>query len=254
MKKMMPFAAFSMFVCCELLFPIGCASSKHATNADAPPTSQLVAVDQTVATVSGQPVKASELDAHVAATNLPREEALEDLIDLHLTRAAVAAHGVSAPAEPWSPEDRAKVEFDLAKALGVDIPPPRVSLVVDHAWLKDVKSKKARAAGRALLVRLRKLVKAGATIPEGYTKLKVVDESAWHVGDHEEYPYSKLPATMRDLPPNSLSEIIPGDGGLHLFKVYQRKEEPPSADDVRALLRTRLRSDASIERPEAPTQ
>jgi hypothetical protein len=254
MKKMMLFAAFSMFLCCELLFPMGCASQKNAINADAPEASQPVAVDRTVAIVNGQPVKASELDAHVAATKLPREEALEDLIDLHLTRAAVVANQVSAPAEPWSPEERAKVELDLAKSLGVDIPPPQVSLVVDHAWLKDAKSQKGRAAGRALLVRLRKLVKAGATIPEGYTKLKVVDESAWHVGDHEEYPYSRLPAKMRDLPPGSLSEIIPGDGGLHLFKIYQRKEEPPPAEEIRALLGMRLRSGASIERPETPTQ
>jgi hypothetical protein len=251
MKKTMLFAAFSMFLCCELLFPMGCASQKNAINAGAPPASP---VDRTVAIVNGQPVKASELDAHVAATNLPREEALEDLIDLHLTRAAVAANQISAPAEPWSPEVRAKVELDLARALGVDIPPPQVSLIVDHAWLKDAKSQKGRAAGRALLMRLRKLVKAGATIPQGYTKLKVVDESAWHVGDHEEYPYSRLPAKMRDLPPGSLSEIIPGDGGLHLFKIYQRKEGPPPADEIRAPLRARLRLDASIERPEMPTQ
>jgi hypothetical protein len=254
MKKMMVFTAFSMFLCYGLLFSIGCASRKPAVKAGASPASKPVAVDRTVAIVNGQPIKASELDAHVSTTKLAREEALEDLIDLCLTRVAVAANRVSAPAEPWSPEVRAKVELDLAKALGVDIPPPRVSLVVDHAWLKDVKSQKVRAAGRALLVRLRNLVKAGATIPEGYTKLKVADGSAWHIGDHEEYPYSRLPAKMRDLPPGSLSEIIPGDGGLHLFKIYQRKDQPPSAEEIRAPLRTRLRSDASIERPETPTQ
>jgi hypothetical protein len=148
---------------------------------------------------------------------------------------------------------RAGVELALAQTLGLDVPPLRVSLVVDHAWLKDAEDEKARFADRALLERLRALVEAGATIPEAYTQLQV-DGAAWHIGDHEEYPYEIIPAEAHDLPPGSLSPIIPGDGGLHLFRIYQRKQELPPSSEIRGLLSERLRRDATIDRPETPSQ
>jgi hypothetical protein len=244
-------------MCSVLLSAIGCASPTQAMDAvparNSTPLANPAAIDLTVALVNGQPVKDSELDAYAAATQLPREEALEDLIDLHLTRAAAAKSRVSAPAGQWSAQERAGIEFALAQALGLDIPPLRVTLVVDHAWLKDAEDDKERAAGRALLVRLRTLVEAGATIPTAYTQLQV-DGNAWHIGDHEEYPYQVIPAAAHDLPPGSLSPIIPGDGGLHLFKIYQRKQELPPSNEIRGLLSDLLRRDASIDRLETPTQ
>ncbi len=46
---------------------------------------------------------------------------------------------------------------------------------------------------------------------------------AWHIGDHEEYPLSVLPETVRTLGVGALSSVIAGDGGLHLFKIHERK-------------------------------
>ena len=125
----------------------------------------------------------------------------------------------------------------------------RVSLIVDHAWLKDAEVEKTRVAGRALLVRLRTLVEAGATIPQGYDQLQA-DGALWHIGDHEQYPADVIPGEARDLPPGGLSQIIPGDGGLHLFRIYERKQELPYWDEVRVPLNARLRLDAAIERPD----
>lgn len=239
---------------CFLLFIVA-GSVPSSLAADEVPTpgtkaaAQPSATDPTVVLVNGQPIKASELDAYAAATQLPREDALEDLIDLRLVRAAATAKQINAPAGHWSAEVRANIELALAKALGLDIPPVRVSLVVDHAWIKDAEDEKNRASDRALLERLRALVEAGATIPEAYTQLNV-DGARWHIGDHEDYPYEVIPAEAHDLPPGSLSPIIPGDGGLHLFKIYQRRQEIP----VRGMLSGRLRQDATIERTESTSE
>jgi hypothetical protein len=181
---------------------------------------------------------------------LQREEALEVLIDLQLVRAAVVANKLAAPAGEWSEKQRAEVEYNLAQALALNPPEVRVSLVVDHAWLKDVEDEKELAAGRTRLARLRALVVAGATIPQAYDRLRV-DGTPWHIGDHEEYPAEVLPPDVRDLPPGSLSKIIPGDGGLHLFKIYQRKQELPPGEEIHGLLLEWLRRDATIEYPDA---
>lgn len=245
----------TVLICSVLLLVIGHVSPAQATDEvpaqSAAPVVEPVATDLTVALVNGQPIKASELDAHVTATQLPREEALEDVIDLRLVRDAAAAKQVSAPIGPWSAEVRASIELALANALGFDVPPPRVSLVVDHAWHKDAEDEKIRTADRAQMEQLRTLVEAGATIPEAYTKLRV-DGAAWHIGDHEEYPYEVIPSEAHDLPPGSLSPIIPGNGGLHLFKIYQRKQELPPSSEIRSLLSESLRRDATIVRSETP--
>lgn len=227
----------------------------HASDAvqpqDAITAAQPVAADRIVATVNGHPVTASELDAHSASTQLSRDEALTDLIDLQLLRTAAAASNVSAPGGAWNPEERAGIEFALARTMGIDIPPVRVTFIVDHAWLKDAEDEKERSAGRTQLERLRILVEAGATIPAAFNQLQI-DGSAWHIGDHEEYMTSVLPAETHNLASGDLSPVIPGDGGLHLFKIHQRREEPPAIDDVRTPLLARLRLEAAIERQDTP--
>jgi len=204
--------------------------------------------DLTVAIVNGRPISSSQLDRHVAVSSLQREEALEDLIDLQLVRAAVVANKLTAPAGKWSEKQRAEIEYALAQALLLNPPAMQVSLVVDHAWLKDATDDKEQAAGRARLERLRALVVAGATIPQAYARLQV-DGTPWHIGDHEEYPAEVLPPEARDLPIGSLSGVIPGDGGLHLFRIYQVKKELPSSGEVHGLLLEWLRRDARIEYP-----
>lgn len=218
-----------------LIFAICCALSIQA-----------IAADQIVAMVNDQPIKVSELEAHIAATQFGREQALEDLIDLQLVRSAAVANKVKAPSGAWSDEIRAEVEYALAKVLSLHIPPLQISLIIDHAWLKDAATEKDRTAGHALMVQLRNQVKAGTTIPDAYNKLQV-DGSNWHIGDHEEYPYNIIPAEARDLPPGSLSEIIPGDGGEHLFKIYEKKERIPPSNLFRYALSHHLRKDAKID-------
>ena len=71
-------------------------------------------------------------------------------------------------------------------------------------------------------------------------------------GDHEEYTSIVVPAEVQDLSQGSLSQIIPGDGGLHLFKIHQRRQELQPVSDIRVPLLARLRLDAAIEQPETP--
>jgi hypothetical protein len=206
---------------------------------------QASADDQNVAVVNGQTIKTSELESHMSATQLGREQAVEDLIDLQLVRSAAIANKIKAPSGAWSTEARTEVEYALAKALKLDVPSPRIYIVVDHAWIKDAASEKERADTLALLVKLRDLVKAGSSIPAAFDKL-VADGSSWHIGDHEEYPYDVIAPEARDLPPGSLSEILPGDEGKHLFKIYAKKEQLPSSAEFRYILNEHLRKNATI--------
>jgi hypothetical protein len=199
-----------------------------------------------VARIDGQRLAASELDAHQSGTGLSRPEALEDLIDLTLLRAAASANGISLASGVLAPEARAAAEFELAHKLSLDVPPVAHMVLVDHAWVKDAKAKKVQAAQRAAIDRLRGLVVTGDTIPSGFPKLGVPD-AAWHIGDHEEYPYDVLPAQARDLPSGALSPVVPGSGGLHLFKIIDHKRVRPDADIVRAVLRPALREGRTIE-------
>ncbi|NVN92744.1 MAG: hypothetical protein HXX11_19410 [Desulfuromonadales bacterium] len=238
---------------CGMLLAITCASTVLADREGGEqvpaPVVQLSPANPPVAVVNGQPIKAAELDTHAAATQLSPEYALEDLIDLMLVRAAATEKGVSAPARAWNADERAAVEATLAKALSLDVAAPRVLLVVDHAWLKDAEDEQERVDGRARMERLRAMVAAGATIPDAFARLQL-DGTLWHIGDHEEYPADVIPPEARDLPPASLSGIISGDGGLHLFRIHQRKQILPTSDEIRGPLRDRLRRDAVIERIE----
>jgi len=205
-----------------------------------------------VGTIDGQPIAAAALDAHQAATGLPRAAALDDLIDLTLLRAAAAAQGIPlAPGEP-TPEARAATELAVAQKLKLEVPAPADLLVVDHAWVKDAPKKSTTAAQRKSLETLRGLVLAGQSLPEAFKTLPGVDGNAWHIGDHEEYPYGVVPAAAHDLPPGSVSPIIAGDGGLHLFKLYARKTPAPPTDVVHALVRDELRKGHALETAPPP--
>lgn len=200
-----------------------------------------------VALVNGRSITASELDAHCAATGQPRTAALDDLIDLHLVRAAAAANRIDAPAGSWNEETRTRIEYALAKALSLIPPEPVMMIVVDHAWLKDAADEKGLSVGGEQLKQLRKAVLARETIPAAFARLQF-DGSDWHIGDHEEYPADVLPVEVRNLPQDSISPVIAGDGGRHLFKIYQQKKLSIPAEEVRQLLRGHLYNDSSIEK------
>lgn len=194
------------------------------------------ASDKVVATVKEEPIRASELAEHVAATKLPREEALNDLIEQKLLRSAAQANGISAPAGRWSLAERDVIEAALVKALPLPIQPYIGELVVDHAYLKVSGDEKERQAGLALMERLRVMVVAGATIPAAFNQMQV-DGSNWHIGDHEEYPASALPEETRQLPPGGLSSVLAGSDGYNLFMVYERKIP---VDEIRLAVRIYL--------------
>jgi len=208
-----------------------------------------VAQPEVVARVDDVTILSGDLEAHQAATHLPRAEALDDLIDLLLLRAAARANGIALAPGRVEPDVRAAAEAELATRMGLAIPTETKSLVVDHAWVKDAEAPKKRAAQRASMERLRSLCAAGDTIPAAFAKLTELGPTAaeWHIGDHEEYPYDVVPDEAHDLGAGTLSPIIPGNGGLHLFWIVERKGPPPPPALVRAALHERLRHGKVIQ-------
>lgn len=209
--------------------------------------------DPLVATVNGQEIRYKELYAYMMTGGLSREETLENIIDIYLIRGAAANFSIEAPTGTWSKEMRDNIEYSLATVMALDIPPTRVSLIVDHAWRKDAEIETEIMEGRAQITRLRELVAAGGTIPQAFAKMKL-DGAMWHIGDHEEYPYEVIPEEARDLKPGTLSPLISADGGVHLFWIYQKKEEKPPAETVHAALVSKLRDGASVEYVAPPQQ
>jgi hypothetical protein len=189
----------------------------------------------------------SELDVVMSTRKLAREAALDELIDTTLTLERAKREGLVLEDKAYDDAARAAFELELARKIGLPLPPGKTSLVVDHAWVKDAPAPQARAANRKLLEKLRVAALAGTRIPAAWKQLGAPGE-LWHIGDHEEYPYEVLPPDARDTPAGQVSPIAAGDGGLHLFQVHERKEVPPPADEVRAILRAKLREGARIER------
>jgi hypothetical protein len=74
-----------------------------------------------------------------------------------------------------------------------------------------------------------------------------VKAADWHIGDHEEYPISVVPPTVRELDAGSVSAVTPGDGGLHLFKIYERKHNLPAISFVHDAVRRQLLEGRIIE-------
>ncbi len=97
-----------------------------------------------------------------------------------------------------------------------------LSLHVDHAWVKDASSAGEQVQRRAALDALRAKVEAGAGFSEAFRSLHA-DPGPWHVAEGETYPYDVIPAAARDLPVGTLSTVIPGNGGLHLFRILGRE-------------------------------
>ena len=207
------------------------------------------------ARIDGKPISGDALAAHQRATGLPRAEAVTDLVDLTLLREAAGKRGIVLPAGPVTPEAREDAERKLAAAMNLDLPPDTVSLVVDHAWVKNATTPTGRAAQKKAIYQLHALAVAGETIPAAFPKLagkvtgKVTGMKAadWHIGDHEEYPVSVIPAGVRELAAGTVSAVEPGDGGLHLFKIHERKTTPPAASIVHEAVRQQLLEGLIIE-------
>lgn len=132
----------------------------------------------------------------------------------------VVACGPKAPPVPEPIPDKA----DQAATEPADVAPlgaAPTALRVDHAWVKDG----ANPAHEQAIAALRTRVVAGESMTEAWTALGE-DGNVWHVAESETYEYAVLPEQARDLPPGTVSPVIPGDGGLHLFRILARESAP----------------------------
>jgi hypothetical protein len=124
---------------------------------------------------------------------------------------ALAACAPKAPA-PEAPPARAADGASRPRAAAP------AALHVDHAWVRDADTPAEQAARRQAIETLRTKVQGGESFVAVWTSLGV-DAGPWHVADGETYPYDVVPAEARDLPVGQLSTVIPGNGGLHLFRI-----------------------------------
>jgi hypothetical protein len=96
------------------------------------------------------------------------------------------------------------------------------ALHVDHAWVKDADTPAEQAARRRTIDALRAKVQGGESFVAVWTSLGV-DPGPWHVADGETYPYEVIPPEARDLAVGQVSAVIPGNGGLHVFRITGRE-------------------------------
>ena len=139
---------------------------------------------------------------------------------LALSFTACTAQTSPAPAAPPPPE-RQDVPENAEPAV-----PAVVNLRVDHAWVRDAESADERGMQLRAMKALREKIVAGGTFVASWNELGL-DGTNWHVAEQESYPLDVLPEMVRKLPDGSISPIVPGDGGLHLFRVIGREPTPP---------------------------
>ena len=96
------------------------------------------------------------------------------------------------------------------------------NLRVDHAWVKDAAKPDEQAARRQSMDALRERAARGEGFGAAWSALHL-DPEPWHVGEGETYPYDVLPEAARSLPVGALSPVVPGNGGLHLFRILGRE-------------------------------
>ena len=136
-----------------------------------------------------------------------------------LTVGVILAFAGCGPAVKQQPVERPRAE---AKAAASVVPAGPTQLLVDHAWVKDADSASAQEAQRKAMETLRAKVVAGGTFVAAWNELGV-DGARWHVAEQETYPADVLPERVRSLPVGAISPILPGDGGLHLFRILGRE-------------------------------
>jgi hypothetical protein len=96
--------------------------------------------------------------------------------------------------------------------------PATGAIRVDHAWVKDASNAAGQAKRRGEIEALRTKVIAGSGFVVAWESLGANGE-VWHVAEGETYDAEVLPAVVRGMAPGQVSAVIPGDGGLHLFRV-----------------------------------
>lgn len=198
-----------------------------------------------VGMVDGKKIYRDDLAAYEKQSGLVGKAALEDLIDLELLQRAAKKKDIDYK-DIKAPDGRARIEYEVGRALSLPVPEASVQLVVDHAWVKDAKKPAAQNKQKADIEKLRVKVTEGQPLGDAWRGMKLPPTN-WHVGDHETYGTDVLPAEAKTLKANDVSVVMAGDGGLHLFKVYERKQNLPPVELVRMELHRVLREGKIIE-------
>jgi hypothetical protein len=110
----------------------------------------------------------------------------------------------------------------VAASVAAAVPAEPTELQVDHAWVKDADTAGERTVQRQAMEALRAKVVAGGAFLDSWNQLEL-NGTLWHVAERETYASDVLPAGARNLPVGSISPILPGDGGLHLFRILGRE-------------------------------
>jgi hypothetical protein len=110
---------------------------------------------------------------------------------------------------------------ELSQA-AVVLPAGPMNIHVDHAWVKDASTPSLQAVHRKTMEALREKIEAGGAFVASWSALGA-DGTYWHVAEKETYSADVIPEGARNLPIGSLSPILPGDGGLHLFRILGRE-------------------------------
>lgn len=95
---------------------------------------------------------------------------------------------------------------------------PAGMVLVDHAWVKDASSEKGQAKRRNEIDILRTKAIAGTGFVAAWESLGA-NGDVWHVAEGETYDTAVIPPSVLALGPGTVSAVIPGDGGLHLFRL-----------------------------------
>ncbi|MBK8817063.1 MAG: hypothetical protein IPN42_16845 [Methylococcaceae bacterium] len=116
------------------------------------------------------------------------------------------------------------VQPSAAEASQVEtvIPAGPMDIHVDHAWVKDASSPSQQDIHRKTMAALREKIEVGGSFVASWNTLGA-DGTYWHVAEKETYSSDVIPEGARNLPVGSLSAILPGDGGLHLFRILGRE-------------------------------
>lgn len=104
----------------------------------------------------------------------------------------------------------------------VVLPAGPMDIHVDHAWVKDASTPTEQVVHRKTMEALREKIEAGGAFIASWNTLGA-DGTYWHVAEKETDSADVIPEAARNLPIGSLSPIVPGDGGLHLFRILGRE-------------------------------
>lgn len=225
---------------------VSCAH-KQAAPVDKGPTP----AGKPIVWVDEQPIFSSSVETWATTQQLSFEGALDEQIDWVLLQNQARKFGIATSDSNRQGQTRTQLEQEVCAKLQLSIPMGPAQLQVSHAWIKDAEKAADKKTQRKDMDKLRSRVDKGEPFQKAWETLKL-DGSLWHVADDETYPVDILPVGVQELGVGALSNVTPGDGGLHLFRIINKLPAQPDTDAIRANLRAKLREQATIRFAEPP--